>query len=258
MNRLLTCLSALAATAALSLPNIGIAEPIKRGFDLLETKKGEIIVNGVTIPLQGIPFRENPLKKAPAQGLGNTDTIIQRKGEVDTKDPIPIELVALSLRSVKPIKLDAKGFFNTFVTLNPDSNSRGQLDITSHDDNNVKGTSTKQNKGGEFQIPFLGAFLQVDFIPIGGNTADPIRQLVETELMATATGGSWSHEANSSYPTIPNLPAGNFYFDPFGITNGVFALSVLVPARVSEPLTLVLLGTGLLLIGVGRRSGRAG
>lgn len=256
MNRLLTCLSVLAATAALSLPIIGVAEPIKPGFDLLKTKKGEIIVNGVTIPLQGIPFRENPLKKAPAQGLGNTDTIIQRKGGVDKKGSIPIELVALSLRSVKPIKLDAKGFFNTFVTLNPDSNSRGQLDITSHDDNNVKGTSTKQNKGGEFQIPFLGAFLQVDFIPIGGNTADPIRELVDTGLMST--GGSWSHEANSSYPTIPNLPAGNFYFDPFGITNGVFALSVLVPARVSEPLTLVLLGTGLLLIGVGRRSGRAG
>ena len=35
MNRLLTCLSVLAATAALSLPNIGIAEPIKRGFDLM-------------------------------------------------------------------------------------------------------------------------------------------------------------------------------------------------------------------------------
>lgn len=252
MNRLF---SAFFAIAALTLPASSVAVSIEPGFDLLKTKKGELTLDrlkGVPLPSPVmIPLKGNPAKKP---GFGNTDTIIQRKKVVPKdntgkKSNINIELVSLSLRSVTPIKLDVKGKgkkkFDAFVTLDPKQRSQGKLKIKSHDD--------KKGSGG-FTISLLDVFLQLDFIPIAGNRSGSISEKVEVPGGMTGNG-TWSHEPTKFYPTIPNLPAGNLILNPFGITDGVFALTSLVAAQVPEPATLVLLGTGLLLIGIGRRRG---
>ena len=256
-------LPTVCAIALLSVTANSVAEPIDPGFDLFKTKSGQITlknlkgnpINPLTIPLVGNPLKSNPLKGNPLTSNilppwsgGNTDTVIQRLGKLPAPNggpgtgTIDTEIVALSLVSKDPVDLGKKGKFQAFVTLS--RTSPGETIVQSHED---------KTKGGTFDSIF-DIFFQIDLIPIGGNNADPIRELVNA--LGSAVGSSYSHEPPPFYPTIPNFPAGNFFPETLGITNGVFSL-LLAPAQAApEPLTFALFGTGLLLVGLGRRRQR--
>ncbi len=69
-----------------------------------------------TVVLEGLPFLDNPaLMPQGTNDLGNTDTIVQRLEDMslptgpDDMTTTPIEIVALSLRSVEPIEVSFNG-----------------------------------------------------------------------------------------------------------------------------------------------------
>jgi hypothetical protein len=82
------------------------AGPIGPGFDLFQTVPftAELSVLGM-VPLVGVPI-----------GPGNTDTIVQRMGDLPSGEGgmLPIELVALSLMSSQPVDIGGS-FFDVFA-----------------------------------------------------------------------------------------------------------------------------------------------
>ncbi len=169
----------------------------------------------------------------------------KQKSPLQDTGKIPIEIVALSLRSTSPVKIKNKGLFDTKVSLDKQKSSKGGIEVVTHD-----------KKGGEFLIALAKLFLRVDFLPVRGNPSKPIQELLPAGQV-TATGGSWMHEPTDHYPTIPDKPVGNFFFSgPFEIRTEALSMSV-APAVTPEPVTFALLGGGLLLLGLGRRRGAA-
>jgi len=90
------------------------------GFDLLETRDGTLF-NGESF--EGVQLESfNFGGTAGVQSTGSTDTIIQRLAAADSggmpgaAPPIPIELVALQLKSTGPVDLGAGLDFH-FITL---------------------------------------------------------------------------------------------------------------------------------------------
>src|SRR5262249_51221379 len=65
--------------------------------------------------------------------MGTTDTIVQRKADailpvVGSSATIPIEMVALSLQSARPVNVGGS-FFDVFVHLTPNTHSEGTMTI---------------------------------------------------------------------------------------------------------------------------------
>ena len=257
----------LSALATLLLGASGVqADPIEPGLDLYKTKpglktkltldklKGNVLANPLVVKLKGNPLKNNPLANnpLPRKTGGKTDTVIKRSGKPipsGGKGSIPIELVGLSLKSKKPVKVAQKGLFDVFVTLNPKKNSKGKKDIKSHED---------PNDGNVFNL-FLEAFLQVDFLPLSIVTAgpQPFRELLTVKGESSGVIG-FGHEPPPFYPTIPNQPINTFFADGFNFGAGgqggrLQTVLGLARASVSEPMSLSLLGTGLVLIGLARR-----
>ena len=169
-----------------------------------------------------------------------------------SESKIDIELVSLSLRSVAPVKI-ASVFYDAKVKLDPKKRSVGKTKITSHDDRTGQ---------GKFMIDDLNVFLRVHFTPVTGSALALVIESLDVGFLSSS-GGSWSHQPEEYYPTIPNLPSGNFFTQsstpPFSLGNSIFSLSSLMAARVSVSLpgSLLLLGTGLLLIASARKRGRS-
>jgi len=184
------------------------AAPIGPGFDLFQTVPFSHDFGG---PIGVVQLEGKPI------GPGNTDTIVKRMLPVIPTDPIPIEIVALSLHSVNPINIGGS-FFDVFVTINkvglpglpqPDVllPSTGQIMITGHDD--VSG-------GGTFDS-FFDVFFDVTLVPTGGDPNDPhqIAQHMDLgPLHLTNTGAPWSHTAPPNYPMDPSYPSGDFFPGP--------------------------------------------
>lgn len=246
-------LTAVGMIVFLSLPATSLAEKIKPGYDLLQTKSGKLTLNelkGNDISPLNLKLKGKPIKN---RKFGNTDTKLKRSGPDPTTGKFDVEMVSLSLKSKAPIKI-GRDKFNAFVTLDERTKTaerttgsypKGKFKIGEHDDKKGVGT---------FDIMNLNLFLLVNFIPITGNGAQAFSEMIGVTDMTAS--GTWSHAPPEAYPTIPNAPAGNIYLDPFSITNGVFALTSLVPARVPVPATLLLIGGGLILIGIARKRGR--
>lgn len=85
-----------------------------------------------TVTLEGSPLGGTPL----CDGLsGGTDTLIERRGPArldptDGDDTIPVEMVALSLRSIDPIQVGPDSFFDVLVDLAPNERQAGAMTIT--------------------------------------------------------------------------------------------------------------------------------
>lgn len=247
MNRLLSFFFVI---TLLQFSSSSHGTSIEAGFDLLKTKSGELKITSLpgihlSDPLK-IKLKGKPLKKP---GAGNTDTVIQRKNVVPKKNAgipskIDIKLKSLSLKSIDPVEIGGEKF-DVLVKLDSNKSSKGKLDIISHDD---------RTAAGDFLIRNLSVFLQVTFTPISGNALGVMVENIDAGEM-NSTGGRWSHNADSSYPTIPNFPAGNLFLQPFSLASSVLSLNSLAGASVSIPGSLLLLGSGLVLIGWVRSRG---
>jgi hypothetical protein len=258
MGRIFT---AMFVCTLLSLPGTASAEAIKAGFDLLKTKKGRltlgtgapVVTQGLKIDLKGKPLKKNPLKKKKGdfKKLGNTDKIFKRKNKKPTpsKTKFDIELAKLSLKSTEAVTIGGGTTrYNVFVSLDKTKKSKGSLKIKSHDD--TRG-------GGSFLMSLTNLFLQITFDPISGGTTTNQPGPLSFSLDAGPVlpqGGEWSHQPEKGYPDDPNYPTGNFFAREFNFGNDVLSLTSISGAQVPIPATLLLLGSGLLLIGFGRKS----
>ena len=227
------------------------ASPIDPGFDLFHTPGG-------TAALPDFGFGLVPLMSRPIPGLGNVDTIVERKAGIDFSclpSPgcltIETEIVALSLQSVSPIELSTGSFFDVFVTINPLglagvlptvpglSRSMGTMTVRHEDPN-----------GGTFDS-FFDVFVEIDFAPHNTDQiVDSLRVLRGPDPLV-GTNNPWSHTPPAGYPEIPDFPGGNFYPGP---VHHEGPHPQVVPGTVPEPGSLILLVSGLALIAVaGRR-----
>jgi PEP-CTERM motif len=107
------------ALLTLATPSVSQAILIAPGFDLLETVPPTTFAG---VPFVGVPLGSFNFPGIGIRNTGDTDTIIQRQGQADTTNPtpIPIEMVALQLRSANPFDPDGNGPLPTatyFATL---------------------------------------------------------------------------------------------------------------------------------------------
>jgi hypothetical protein len=189
-----------AFVAALAGP--AVADAVLLGSDYLRTETGTFIDLGPLgiVPLTGIPL----------PGLADADTIVRRLTDTTPfpgpPDTIPIEIVALQLRSVQPVELAPASFFDVFVTLDPLAGpSTGMMQI-----GHAGPDTNDPNPEGQFSS-FFDVFYDVDFYPVGGG---PL--FLHIDGNKTFTGqGLWSHEPFPWSLLVPGNagdPAANWHF----------------------------------------------
>ena len=81
-------------------------------------------------PIGELLFQGRPM------GPGTTDTIYQRHGDIVLRNPgesvsVPIEMVAVSLESIKPVKID-NVLYDVFIHLTPGKRSTGEMTLMHH------------------------------------------------------------------------------------------------------------------------------
>jgi hypothetical protein len=172
-------------------------------------------------------------------GPFNTDTILHRTQGINpfnTGDTgtIPIELVALSLQSVAPVRIPSPNTGRVFdmlsLTLQPNTISSGLM------------TVRHENSGGGTFDYFIDVFVQIKLI-------DTHNSLFSETIYAQDSlfgSGTWSHTPPPGYPMVQNFPSGGFYPAPLTEEGSeVLFMHNLTPARTPEPGTLTLLVLGL-------------
>lgn len=189
-----------------------LAVTIDPGFDLFATPAGFSWADlpGIgRVDLQGNPF-----------GPADTDTIVERQGPPITLtnlgdvDTMPIELVALSLKSIAPVDLGGGVFGDIYVTINhtvppipglpepiPVPPSVGSIEIT------YNGTN-----GGTF-TSFFDVFADIIITTIGGdpNNASDVINVGTFQDTFTTAPTLWSTTPRWDDPHNAMYPAGGFY-----------------------------------------------
>jgi hypothetical protein len=111
-----------------TVPGVGdpISNPMGTFFFPAEVP-GQPFGAGPPVPMEGIPLG--------APGFGNTDTIIEVQGSLGAGETgtIPVEIVAMSLRSVDPVDIGGT-LFDVEVLPDLTNPSMGTFDFTDHDD----------------------------------------------------------------------------------------------------------------------------
>ncbi len=167
-----------ASVVGQSLPSVAL------GSDYLQTQTGTFFNFGGPIGIVDLMGR--PI------GPGSTDTIVQRQADaVINGNPIPIQIVALSMENTAPVNIGGS-FFDVFVTLDPANLSR-----------DVGNISVMGSLGGGTFNSFFDVFFDAHFVPIGGGQPFDIFN----GITLSQSGASWS-------PTPP--PSAVQVFGPFG------------------------------------------
>ncbi len=174
-----------AALLGVVLAGLSLAPPVRAtgtvhaGWDLLQTDAGGTVFLGR--PWMGVPLGSYDFGGGP-EPTGLTDTIVERKTDAHApSEAIPIELVALQLKSVAPIDLGG-GLATHYITLQSvrgGPGSPGRMTIDFGPEGNPHGT--------------FSSFFDVFFdVRLGGLTG-PI--LMADNLQLSNQGALWSHEA---------------------------------------------------------------
>lgn len=226
-----------------------MAVPIMAGFDLWNTTPGTSVDLGPGIGVVSLTGTDLP-------GLGNTDTIIERKAGASLPvESVPIELVALSLRSVAPIDVGGMLFDVMVISgslLGEPANPLGTMTI----DHSLP-------NGGVFIVDLLPVDAKVTLTEVG-NPTNVTSQQVFVEFVGAQ--GIWGHQVGMMDQHTLDLPAGGFYpgIDPdTGEKLPVIKHSAgpgyppghmhVVRPSMPEPTTLTLLLSASILLG-GRRA----
>ena len=244
----------------LAVSDTARATSILPGFDLWSTIPGSAPI-GTTVdlgPLGIVPLQGNPLP-----GLGDADTIVERKAGLgppfdppaDT-DVIPIEIVALQLRSISPVDISGTLFDLDIISgslLGEPTNPIGQMTVT-HDFAN----------GGTFTVDLLPVDAKATFTEVG-NPLNTFDQFIPVEFVGAV--GGWSHTPGPMDLHGPLHPSGDFFagidhatgeklppvVHPAGPGFPPGHLHVVRAAMVPEPSTSLLLGLALAGLAVMRR-----
>ena len=233
---------------------------ISPGFDLFATVAESTFVDLGPIGTVG-------LKGDPLNGLGNTDTIVERGtgisplnvGDIGTID---IELIALSLVSSKAVaigglnfdlKVESGRLLNDpmspfFRNTSIPSSPVGSMDV----DHN-------QPNGGLFDsalpVTALITFTQV------GNPANSFTQPFD-DILTTPTSGMWSHDPGPGDAHTSTFPSSDFFAGVDPVTSekvqtleeSLTANHLVVPAMVPEPSTFLMLAIGFIgIVGYKRK-----
>lgn len=233
-----------AGVLLLPLHSVNATLTVASGWDLLTTDPTSTTFAGASFA--GVPIGTYDFGGTiGVKSVGMTDTIVQRQGDAtvssapDSAAPIPIELVALQLRSVTPINLGAGVDFH-YITL---QSARGGPDSVGE-----MTVGFADSQGGLF-TSFFDVFFDVRLGALDG----PILASDHLQL-ANATGTPWSHDAPAGVLLIDGVnhrlngtdTSADFWPDPIleehpsGAKHGV-------RSAVPEPSTYL---AGLILAGV--------
>jgi len=203
---------------------------------------------------EGVPLATHDFGETHGESdVGTTDTIVARKESVEVPDSgsegtIEIELVALQLRSVNPVALEAdpgESVFQ-FVTLQEEQASRGTITIR-------LGSTESEPLLADYEIA-LAFDLRRD--AFDGDIID------SGTLWLTATDVPWARQ--SADPDVLEIPgvnaflngedrSGDFFPSPFTLStdqdNGLD--HAVRTARIPEPGTLFLMATAIIGMLVG-------
>jgi hypothetical protein len=262
---LLTVLLVLGLSMAASAADIDPTVPsVALGSDYFATQPGTHFNFGGGIGdvnLLGLPI-----------GPFNTDTIIQRKADaVLGGAAIPIQMVALSLKSAAPVNVGGS-FFDVFITLDPANlaNDTGTMSIAGN-------TTT----GGTFSSA-LNVFFQAHFAPTGAGAAFDVFNQVNLISSGTAwgptppagavivngpdDGTAADQQANTHSGLICTASTGACEVDFFLPTSGTSLTEststgneahIVRVALTPEPGTMLLLGSALLALSLKLKLRRA-
>lgn len=228
----------VAATALPPGTTVLAGQPVPAGYDLLETDPAKTIAN-VQLPPgffgpgsdtfnDDVPFTGYPINSFMGHDTGDASTIVQRPQAANvspgTSDTIPIQIVALSLGSMEPIRVTYNGGQNpedwqVMVGLSSSGPSQGDMTITQNDAN-----------GGTFdaQIQVVPLFT---FIRLSDGTTRTFdgAMLPPGGFMLQANGVPWRTGCILPALGVPGLNDG---FCPFFTAQGQLAPTVMQAAFV--------------------------
>jgi len=230
MNARLTGLAlfAILAVVGFAAPQAGYALAVDQGFDLTHTQDGTLV--------EGTPFNGLPLgsfdfgSSIGVQSTGNTDTIIQRLGSaIVPNSPLPqttgvdTELVALQLVSATPINF--LGFGLDFYYVNLQSARGGPASLGSYS------ITFNNADGGTFD-----SFFDIFFDIRKGSLNGPI--ILSDQVQVTSIDAPWGR---TPPPGAVLIDGANYKLNGVDTSTDFWPPSTVV----SEPATLLLLGSGL-------------
>jgi len=253
----------LVCVVAILLASSAIAAQVDPGYDLFATLPGSFFVlnfggldshNGpLTVPLTGVPISPG--------SLGNTDTIVQRLNGAPVTLPgsVPIEIIALELKSTQPVQLysgdfPAKSFFDVFVDIELPS-------LTPSTPPPLPVPILPQSNGG-LQFPtssdfpaqsFFDVFVDVQVAPVGGGTPTDLG-VQQIDLTDPVFQGGFTPSPLNPYPFDLSFPANGLYplNLPLAGPGGVLLLDGATPPEPATP-WLVAAGLGMLVWRMRRR-----